>query len=38
MKCIAERLHAEKIVSIEYIWRPNSGCEHNEMVGGAFQQ
>ena len=22
----------------EHLWRPNSGCEHSEAVGGAFQQ
>ena len=22
----------------EHLWRPNSGCEHSEALGGAFQQ
>jgi len=22
----------------EHFWRPNSGCEHSEAVGGVFQQ
>ena len=22
----------------ECLWRPNSGCEHSEVVGGVFQQ
>jgi len=22
----------------EYLWRPNSGCEHSEVVSGTFQQ
>jgi len=22
----------------EHLWRPDSGCEHSEVVGGAFQQ
>jgi len=22
----------------EHLWRPNSGCEHSEVVDGAFQQ
>jgi len=22
----------------EHVWKPNSGCEHSEVAGGAFQQ
>ena len=22
---------------VEHLWRPNDGCEHSEVVGGAFQ-
>ena len=40
-----EFLHAERncnhlhsSVLAEHFWRPNSGSEHSEVVGGAFQQ
>ena len=42
---VIEFLHAEKkivpsdILSqlLNYLWRPNSGCDHSEVEGGAFQ-
>ena len=27
-----------QVTLVECLWRPNSGCEHSEAVGGAFQQ
>jgi len=40
-----EFLHTEKkwhhwcsLMLAEHFWRPTSGCEHSEVVGGAFQQ
>ena len=40
-----EVLHTKKngtywhsLTLAECLWRPNSGCEHSEAVGGAFQQ
>ena len=45
LKCVTEFLHAEKsgtqwhsLMLAECLWRPESGCEHSEAVGGAFQQ
>ena len=26
------------LMLVECLWRPNSGCEHSEAVGGTFQQ
>ena len=44
-RCGTEFLHAEKngthwhlLLLSECFWRPKSGCEHREVVGGAFQQ
>ena len=44
-KCVIELLCVEKngtywdsSTLTECLWRPNSGCEHSEAVGGAFQQ
>jgi len=44
-KCGTEFLHAEKngthwhlLLLSECFWRPKSGCEQIEVVGGAFQQ
>jgi len=43
--CITEFLHAEKngthclaLMLAERLWRPNTGCQHGEMVGGVLQQ
>ncbi len=40
-RSVTEFLHAEKnshpLTLAERLWRPNSGCEHSEAVGGAFQ-
>ena len=40
-RCVIEFLHAEKncarwhsLMLPECLWRPNSGCEHSEVVGG----
>ena len=42
-RCVTEFLHVEKncthwhsFTLAEQLWRPNSGCEHSEVVGGAF--
>jgi hypothetical protein len=38
---VIEFLHDEKITPVDIhrrLRRPNSGCEHTEAVGGAFQQ
>ena len=45
-KCGIEFLHGEKMAPTdirfcllaECFRRPNSGCEHSQVVGGAFQQ
>ena len=43
-RCGTEFLHVEKncthwhsLMLAEHLWRPNSGCEHGEEVGGGFQ-
>jgi len=43
--CGMEFLHVEKngphqhsLTLAERLWKPNSGCEHSEVAGGAFQQ
>jgi len=28
----------QSLIVAERLWRPNSGCQHNEAVGGVFQQ
>ena len=30
--------HQHSVMLAEHLWRTNSGCEHSEPVGGAFQQ
>ena len=30
--------HRHSLMLAERFWRPNSGCEHSEAAGGAFQQ
>ena len=30
--------HCQSVLFAEYLWRPNSGCEHSEAVGGQFEQ
>ena len=42
---VTEFLHAEALTPVDILqcllntyWRPNSGSEHSEVVGGAFQQ
>jgi len=39
---ITEFLHAEKMSPADFtdicLWKPNSGCEHSEVVSGVFQQ
>ena len=41
-RCATEFLHEGKTshlsVLAELSWRPNSGCDHSEVVGGVFQQ
>lgn len=43
-KCVTKFFHMEKMASsdahwhLELFWRPNSGCEHSEAAGGAFEQ
>ena len=42
-RCITKFLHAEKkkwhsSIVAEHLWRPKSGHEHSEVVGGVFQQ
>jgi len=44
-RCVTEFLLVEKngtrwhsLMLAECFWRPNSGCEHSEAVGGVFQQ
>jgi len=43
---VTEILHVEKMVPIgihqqtfaEHLWRPNSRCEHSDVMGGTLQQ
>jgi len=44
-KCVVKVLQLKKkwtlshsSILTEHLWRPNSGCEHSEAVGGVFQQ
>ena len=30
--------HWHSLMFVEHFWRPKHGCEHDEVVGGAFQQ
>jgi len=30
--------HSYSSTLAEHLWRPNSGCEHREVVTGTFQQ
>ena len=36
--CGRNGTHWHSLMLVECLWRPNSGCEHTEAVGGAFQQ
>jgi len=36
--CGKKGAHWHLSMLAEYLWRPNSGCEHSEWGGGAFQQ
>ena len=36
--CGKDGIHGHSLMLAECLWRPNRGCEHNETVGGAFQQ
>ena len=36
--CRKNGTHWHSLMLAEHLWRPNSGCEHSEVVGGAFQQ
>jgi len=35
-RCSNEFLHASTDVLAEHFWRPDSGCEHSEVVDAAF--
>ena len=36
--CRKNGTHWHSLMLAEYLWRPNSGCEHSKAVGGTFQQ
>ena len=36
--CRRNGTHWQLLMFAEHLWRPNSGCEHSEAVGSAFQQ
>ena len=36
--CSNNGTHWHSLTLAEHLWRPNSGCEHTEVVGGVFQQ
>ena len=37
-RCVIEFPCWHSSALAEHLWRPNSGCEHSQAIGGAFQQ